>query len=141
MLGAFWRSFITPFLFDVQVANYSLVSIVYCKKVGKESFLFRITFTQTELKMIPFLLLTSLASEQRVSPEKRIKGRPAVRLLVWFHLHNYLVVQFFKTKMVKIAIRVTFYFSIFNLLDIHYIKYTLCTIAFWFDRFNYFILE
>jgi len=30
--------------------------------------LFRITFTQTELKMIPFLLLTLLASEQPVSP-------------------------------------------------------------------------
>ena len=57
------------------------------------------------------------------------------------HLHNYVVVcssTVLKTKMDKIATRVTFYFNM--LFYIHYINYTLSTIAFWIDRFNSFIL-
>lgn len=68
------------------------------KSVGVwgESLLFRITFTKTELKMILFLLLTLLASEQPVSPlktEKKKKDKRQNLLLLdyWpnFNLHNY----------------------------------------------------
>lgn len=67
------------------------------KRVGVwgESLLFRITFTKMELKMIPFLLLTLLASKQPVSPlrkeKKKDKRQNLLLLDYWpnFNLHNY----------------------------------------------------
>lgn len=67
-----WRSFIILFLFDVQATATIVWFLLFIAKMGKST-LFRITFTQTELKMTLFLLLTSLASEQAVSHENRGK--------------------------------------------------------------------